>query len=50
MELVLILATIARRWDLELVPEHPVATQPFITLRAKHGMRMVARRRTRIPV
>jgi len=40
MELILIVATIAQRWDLRLVPGHPVAPQPLITLRAKHGMRM----------
>jgi cytochrome P450 len=41
MELVLIVATIARRWDLRLVPGHPIATQPLLTLRSKHGMRMI---------
>jgi cytochrome P450 len=46
MELVLAVATIAQRWDLRLVPGHPVAPQPLITLRARHGMRMtVAARR-----
>jgi cytochrome P450 len=40
MELILIVATIAQRWDLRLVPGHPVAPQPLITLRARHGMRM----------
>jgi len=40
MELILIVATIAQRWDLRLVPGHPVTPQPLITLRAKHGMRM----------
>jgi cytochrome P450 len=40
MELILIVATIAQRWDLRLVPGHPVVPQPLITLRAKHGMRM----------
>jgi cytochrome P450 len=42
MELILIVATIAQRWDLRLVPGHPVVPQPLITLRAKHGMRMTA--------
>jgi cytochrome P450 len=42
MELILIVATIAQRWDLRLVPGHPVEMQPLITLRAKHGMRMTA--------
>ena len=40
MELILIVATIAQRWDLRLVPGHPVVPQALITLRAKHGMRM----------
>ena len=40
MELVLIVAAIAQRWELRLVPGHPVAPQPLITLRAKHGMQM----------
>src|SRR3954467_2551630 len=40
MELILIVATVAQRWDLRLVPGHPVVPQPLITLRAKHGMRM----------
>jgi cytochrome P450 len=42
MELILIVATLAQRWDLRLVPGHPVEMQPLITLRAKHGMRMTA--------
>jgi cytochrome P450 len=45
MELALIVATIAQRWRFELVPGHPVETQPLVTLRAKHGMRMYARSR-----
>ncbi len=45
MELVLLVATIAQRWRFELVPGHPVATQPLVTLRAKHGMKMTARLR-----
>ena len=40
MEGVILLATIAQRWKLRLVPDHPVALQPIITLRPKHGMRM----------
>jgi cytochrome P450 len=40
MELVLVTATIAQRWKLRLVPGHPVAPQPLVTLRTKHGMRM----------
>ena len=40
MEGVLLLATIAQRWQLRLVPGHPVALQPIITLRPKYGMKM----------
>jgi cytochrome P450 len=40
MEGVIVLATIAQRWRLRLVPGHPVAMQPIITLRPKFGMRM----------
>jgi cytochrome P450 len=40
MEGVLVLATIARRWRLELVPGQKVDVDPVITLRPKHGMRM----------
>jgi len=40
MEGVILLATIAQRWRLRLVPGHPVALQPIITLRPKHGIRM----------
>lgn len=43
---VLVLATIARRWKMRLAPGHPVATQPVITLRPKHGMRMTLEGRT----
>jgi cytochrome P450 len=41
MELVLVVATIAQRWRLRLVPGHPVAPQPVVTLRTKHGMQMI---------
>jgi cytochrome P450 len=40
MELILLVATIAQRWRLRLVPGHPVVPQPLVTLRTKHGMRM----------
>jgi cytochrome P450 len=49
MEGVLLLATIAQRWRFKLVPGHPVQTAALITLRAKHGMKMVAEQR-RSPV
>jgi cytochrome P450 len=41
MELVLVLSTIVQRWTLRLVPDHPVVPQPLVTLRTKHGMRMI---------
>ena len=40
MEGVLLLATIAQKWRLRLVPGHPVAYRALITLRTKHGMKM----------
>jgi cytochrome P450 len=40
MEGVLILATLAQKWRLRLVPGHPVEPQPLITLRPKYGMLM----------
>ena len=40
MEANLLLATIAQRFHLSLVPGHPVVPQPGITLRPRHGMRM----------
>jgi cytochrome P450 len=45
MELILVVATIAQHWTLELVPGHPVAPQALVTLRTKYGMRMRAGRR-----
>ncbi|WP_437729928.1 cytochrome P450 [Sorangium sp. So ce1335] len=40
MEAVLLLATIARRYTLDLVPGHRVTPEPVITLRPKHGVRV----------
>jgi cytochrome P450 len=45
MEGVLALATFAQRWRLRLAPGHRVVPQPIVTLRAKHGMRMIVARR-----
>lgn len=45
MEGILLIATLAQRWRLRLVPGHPVVLQPLITLRPKHGMMMTAERR-----
>ena len=47
MELVLVVASIAQRWRMRLVPGHLVVPQPVVTLRLKHGLRMtVESRRT----
>jgi cytochrome P450 len=47
MEGVLLIATLAQRWRLRLVPNHPVKTHPIITLRPRHGMLMTLERRER---
>jgi cytochrome P450 len=41
MEGALVLATIAQRFRMRLAPGHPVEIQPLVTLRPKHGMRMI---------
>jgi cytochrome P450 len=43
MEGQLILATIAQRYRLDLMPGHPVVVEPLITLRARYGVRMMLR-------
>jgi cytochrome P450 len=45
LEGVLLLATLGQQWQMRLVPNHPVALRPVITLRPKHGMRMILNRR-----
>jgi cytochrome P450 len=45
MEGTLILAAIGQRWRLRLEPGHRVETHARITLRPKHGMRMIPERR-----
>ncbi len=44
-EAMLLLATIAQRYRLRLKPGFPVEPQGLITLRARHGMRMILERR-----
>jgi len=46
MEAIMVLATLAQKWRLRHIPDHPVALQPVITLRPKHGMQMVLKNRT----
>jgi cytochrome P450 len=45
MELVLVMSTLAQRWKMRLVPGHPVVPQPVVTLRLKHGLKVVTERR-----
>jgi cytochrome P450 len=45
MEAVLVMATVAARWRLTLVPDQRVEFQPAVTLRPKQGIRMMVRRR-----
>lgn len=42
---ILVLAALAQRWQARLVLGQPVALEPLITLRPKHGMRMTLHRR-----
>jgi cytochrome P450 len=44
-EAILMLATIAQRYRLRLKPDHPVEPQGLITLRPRHGIRMILQRR-----
>jgi cytochrome P450 len=41
LESALVLATIAQKYSFKLVPGHRVITEPLVTLRAKHGIRMI---------
>src|SRR5579875_2082593 len=45
MEMILVLATIAQRWQLRHVPSHRVELLPRITLRPKYGMEMILEKR-----
>jgi cytochrome P450 len=40
MEAQLVLASVAQRYRLRLVPNHPVELQPLITLRPRHGVKV----------
>jgi len=46
-EAVLLLATLAQRWKLQLMPGHRVEPEPLITLRPKYGMQMQVESRPR---
>jgi cytochrome P450 len=40
---VLMLAVMARRWRMEAVPGHPIALNPSVTLRPRHGLKVIVR-------
>jgi cytochrome P450 len=40
VEAVLILATIAQRYRLQSVPDHPIEVEPLVTLRPRNGLQM----------
>jgi cytochrome P450 len=46
MEALLVLATLAQRYRLALVPQPPVEPWPLITLRPRHGIKMRVESRT----
>jgi cytochrome P450 len=46
-EAIIVIATLAQRWNLRRLPGDPIALQPLITLRPRHGIRMVLTGRNR---
>ncbi|MEA2174415.1 MAG: hypothetical protein QOD00_2007 [Blastocatellia bacterium] len=45
MEGILLIATLAQKWRMRLVPDQRVEVRPVITLRPKHGVRMIVSHR-----
>ena len=45
IEGLLIIATLAQKWKMRLVPGHPVEPKPVLTLRPKYGMKMILEHR-----
>jgi cytochrome P450 len=45
MEMVLMAATMSQRFTFDLVPDHAIELEATLTLRPKHGLRVVAHRR-----
>ena len=45
LEAILLISTICKQWKMALEPGHKVALKPLITLRPKHGMRMLLTRK-----
>ncbi len=46
IEMTLVTAMMSQRFVYDLVPGHPVEPEATLTLRPRHGLKMVARRRT----
>jgi cytochrome P450 len=49
-EAILILAMVTQRYTLDLVPGHPIALEPLITLRPKYGIRVTSTLRSSFAV
>jgi enediyne biosynthesis protein E7 len=47
LEMLVILAMIARSYEIRLVPGHPVEPDALITLRPRHGVLVTLRQRRR---
>jgi len=45
MEAVLVLAAIAQRYQIRVAPDYPVEPMPTMTLRPRHGIKVVLTRR-----
>jgi cytochrome P450 len=45
MEGILLIASLAQKWRMRLEPGHNVEVKPLITLRPRHGMRMLLHKR-----
>lgn len=45
MEAVLLMSVISQRWNLSLQPGFRVEMEPFITIRPRYGMKMIAKKR-----
>ncbi len=50
MEVTLLLAMIQQRFHLEVVPGHPIELFASVTLRPKHGIRVIPQRRTVVEI
>lgn len=46
MEMKLLVAQIAGRFTIDLVPGHPIELEQLVTLRPKHGLQMTVRPRS----